>query len=689
MSAATYLAGVAVLTLMVVPVAIGAAFLRRRLLPTWSGAPARLAECVLALGYLIGIGMLLGSFGQLRTTPVVVACVVVGLGSAALAGRHRRQVTGDPQPSPPVGPRYRRIMIGLAVLTVGIVLAQWLPHVVSSYGRGMLDGDTTWYHAPFAARFVQTGWVTRLLYTNVEPIVTFFPANGELVAGLAILPFHHDILLPAINLAWLALALLAGWNVGRPYGAGPLGMSAVAAVMSLPVMATTQAGTLRNDVIAVALFLSAVALVLNARRQPAALGIAGLAAGLAVGTKVDLIVPVVALLVGTTVVAVHRARNKLQSVGPLLALAGVGGSFWYVRNLVRTGNPLPWYGAHLGPLTLPAAPLPSAAVGHTAIVNHFTDHGVWGGFILPGLKVAFGLAWPALLVLAALGAVLALVERGLSERRMLGGVAVVTAVAYLFTPNTFPGTSSLLGTLFDLNLRYLSPALACALALLATSPILAVGARRLCVGFVLLGVVAVDQVPGRLLQHAEWQTSAADVALGVTVTVIAAAAVALVLLSPWRQAQRPAITTAAIVAVACVGWPIQRAYLQNRYLHPNLVTPVSTVYPLARSLENQRIALAGDFLQYPLTGSNLSNWVQFVGQNGPHGAFEPVSSCQQWRDKLREGHYQYVVIAPEPFLEAEPDELTWTRSDPGATEVQAGTASIFRLKGPQGWDGCT
>jgi hypothetical protein len=45
---------------------VAAWFLRRLLLPTWSGSPARLAEAVLGVGAMILIGEVLGSAGALR-----------------------------------------------------------------------------------------------------------------------------------------------------------------------------------------------------------------------------------------------------------------------------------------------------------------------------------------------------------------------------------------------------------------------------------------------------------------------------------------------------------------------------------------------------------------------------------------------------------------------------------------------
>src|SRR6059036_1303848 len=59
---------------------------RARLLPSCTGAQARLVEAVLMLSAVTVISELLGSMGAFRPVPVLVAMVGVGLGAGALAG---------------------------------------------------------------------------------------------------------------------------------------------------------------------------------------------------------------------------------------------------------------------------------------------------------------------------------------------------------------------------------------------------------------------------------------------------------------------------------------------------------------------------------------------------------------------------------------------------------------------------
>src|SRR5205807_1868309 len=80
----------------------------------------------------------------------------------------------------------------------------------------------------------------------------------------------------------LGVFLLAAWCVGRPHGAGPLTLTAAALVPAAPILALTQPGAALNDLAALAFYLAAIALVVNGDRGPGALGVAGVAAGLAI-----------------------------------------------------------------------------------------------------------------------------------------------------------------------------------------------------------------------------------------------------------------------------------------------------------------------------------------------------------------------------------------------------------------------
>ena len=81
-----YLLGVAELGVIVGFAWLGAASVRRRLVPELDGAPAQLATAVLAIAGLLWIAEVLGTFGWFEAGPYLAAVVVVGAGTLAVGG---------------------------------------------------------------------------------------------------------------------------------------------------------------------------------------------------------------------------------------------------------------------------------------------------------------------------------------------------------------------------------------------------------------------------------------------------------------------------------------------------------------------------------------------------------------------------------------------------------------------------
>jgi hypothetical protein len=513
---------------------------------------------------------------------------------------------------------------------------------------------------------------------------------------------HHDVLSPLINLGFLGLALFAAWCAGRPYGAGALALVAVAVVLDAQLLAS-RAGEANNDIVALAFFLSAIAILLNAspaggdrtRGQgdssprgvlpPArgALLVAGLAAGLAIGTKLTLAAPVGLLTIGVIAIA---PRGRRAATG-LVWLAGVAatGSFWYLRNLFAAGNPLPWI--DLGFLPTPERLLhgrPDYSVAH-----YLTDSDIWSRWFVPGLEDGLGTLWWAVLVLAVAGVLLALLRHRPRVERMLALVAAAGAVAYLFTPLGASGPEGEpIG--FAINLRYLAAPLCLALILLAIMPRFRERRLELASFAVLAAMLVIGDKPFTFLDSSRAVGSAA---IGIAVTV------ALLIERPARRpdmslARRRALAgglVLVLVGIGVQGYRIQRDYLDGRYAHPQEKFGLGIGFTLARDLHDERIGIAGTssaFVQYGFYGNDLSNHVQYVGDPGAHGAFGPIIDCREWREALNRGEYTIVITAPQFRFQAPRDpvsapERRWIEGDPVAKLVRRdGDVSIFRLTGP-------
>lgn len=677
MSAGGYLLGLALLALILAPLAAGAVRARARLLPGWDGAPARVAEAVMALGALVVIAELLGTVGLFHEAALIPASLLAGFAAWRW---------GSPATPSESGPSQPRAWSWVALAGCALVAVAWLERTYHAVHNGMTDSDTLWYHVPYAARWVQEGSLTALHFTSYEPLTTFYPSIPSLLHAIPMLAFGTELLSPYLNLAWLALAFTAGWAIGRPFGAAPATLLGTALVMGAPIIVGMQAGSAKDDAPGVALVLCAVALLVNARGKPgeaeprgAAVALAGLAAGLLIGTKLSMVAPALALLLAA--VAAAPGRRRLWTAGAWAALFVVGGGFWYLRNLARTGNPVPWFEVNAGPLSLPSPELAPYTERYVteSVADHLGTSGFVGDYLTPSLEGAFGPPWWALLALALAGMAGALVT-GDRLLRALGGAGLLMAVAYVLTPGGAGGSPEGIPHLVFWSMRYLAPALAVGLVLLPLLPALR---ARLAWPMAALAAVLLAT------QFAEGGFAIWDGRPPIAVLLAPVAAAAAVLLARALRGRSRAVVGAA-VAAACVaalagGFKAQDIYFDNRYTDP--ASPLAMPYDWAKTVEDARIGIVGFYLQSPLLGEDLSNHVQYVGHEGGDGEFRSVRSCAEWRTELARGDYDYVVTAPFNFPwgatnDVYPREARWTETDPSARRIGRNRAvAIFELRG--------
>ena len=700
--------------LALTPVFVGARALRRRLVPELAGPPAALAEIVLDLSLVVGVTELLGTIGAFRLLPVLLSLGAVGV-AAMRVGRARPAPDRRPSPSsgaPPeptivssanptrVGPT--RTWRWATIIAVSVVSAEWMSRVVDSWRRGMSTTDTLWYHLPMAARFVQDGWTTRLHFVDARSLIVFYPETSELLHATLMLFLGNDVLSLVVNLGWLALALLSAWCIGRRFGVPHLTLIGAVVVLATPQVVLDDAGSGLTDIVGLALFLAAVALVSNAAREGvgprerrAEMLCGALAAGLAAGTKYTLVIPVVLLALGVIVLTPRRERIRFTM--RWLAVAGLAGGYWYIRNFIAVGSPIP--NAHLGvgPLHLPTIPFP----GTSSVAHFLFQRGAWSTYLLPGLHGAFGPVWWSVAAAAGAGFVLGLMASEDLTVKILAFIGFGCFVAYVVTPQIVGARAP---TNFQPNVRYVIPALV--MGTVALPIVLRRWPRiasALAVAYLI--VLGGTQFAGTIWRHvpsgyAPSVEGATPVVIGICFGILVAAFGVL-----WNTAGLPrlrlsehpaAFVTCAIVAVVglgIAGLSAEQYALSHRYRH---IQPMVSIYRWAQGVHNARIAIVDVSLQYPLYGKDLSNHVQYLAVRHANGVSEPIRDCRSWRRAVNKGRYQYVVAATPgfPFANKAPAvEAAWTRSDPAAHLLLTDSASgahawLFEIRGALDPDGC-
>ncbi|HEY7255986.1 MAG TPA: hypothetical protein VH476_04820 [Solirubrobacterales bacterium] len=658
-----YLLGAAALALLAITSWLGAAAARARLAPELTGVPSHLATSVIATALVIWVAELLGTLGWFAPVPYLAVVAVVGVGLWRLlpgvawgeGGRGRPRPQSPPHPM--TGPPDRSSPIqALAATLIGLIaVALFIPGVRDSLSTGMTGFDSTWYHGPFAAGFYQSGNTWDLHFIAPQFLAWFYPANAEIFHAIGMLAFDRDLISPLLNLGWFIGCLFALWSIGRRFRVGAYSLLLGALILTAPLL-SDQAGEARNDIVAIFFLLVAIAVLLNARSPaggaPArlsegALLVAGLAVGLAAGTKLNYLLPSATLLVGVAVAAPAGTRRRALGVGTLAAIAG--GGYWYLRNLFHTGNPLPWF-TDLGPLSLPGPEQNLGGREGHSVLGYLTDGSVWSEWFLPGLHHGLTIFWPLLGALALAGLLLALGPRADPYVRVTGAVGLAAALAWLVAPTSASGPDGIPRG-FESGLRYLAPALVLGMSLL---PIV-VGER--------LRDGGVGRLPNRRILKT-------PTSLGRRLS--------------GREMPRTPIAMVAALAAIAIGYPVQRHYLENRYRDPTFAAPgLNAVFAATSRVSGERIATTST-RQYPLFGTDLSNRVEYIGRHRPDGGFVAPTSCREWRRLIDAGHYEYVVASRdriEPGRPPYPASARWTEGPHAKLVLAIPPTKVFKLSG--------
>jgi hypothetical protein len=742
MSTSRYLLGAAELSVIAAALGLGAYHLRALLAPAWTGALARLAEIVIGISMLILVCELFGVLGLFKEVPLLLGCVAGGVGTTYLARRRGL-------PRPPEAPEARSswIMVAIGIAAAALVVVHWAHPSGQALDQGMYYQDTTWYHMSFSARFEQTGHVGPLHFTDPLKLAAwFYPQNSELLHGVGIVFLKTDFLSPLINMMWAALCLLAAWCVGRPYAIGGVTLLGAAVVLDSEMMVGSQAGQAPNDVAGLFFLMAALAFLVDGaasahaareaassrgpraraaepavataanprgRAQEFGVGVvedvpvegdpralatvgagplfmAGLAAGLGIGTKITLLATIAAFTVGVAILG--GRQHWLRALGIWLGGMVITCGFWYGRNFVHALNPFPQL-EKLGPINLPGPdqldlyPRPPHKLS-----EYYNDPTVWEHKLFPVLHDRLGPLWPVILAVVVVALIWALLRGGSALMRILAVTGMVAGIAYIFTPLTASGS---LGdpSGFDANLRYVAPVLTVGFLLLPLIPWFRHGKRP----WILIGLFSVLLIQGTVTQS-NWEFKHHLASVGMAFLIVGVPAL---LVAGQRARVSPvALASAGLVAlVLAVGLGRVREdyYLDHRYVtaaRPPLsggfrATPEwQPLQDWGRKASDQRIGVVGRasaFGQYFFYGTDLTNYVQYIGQELNRGTFRPIVRCAQWRRAINDGDYDYVVTTPKlgQIETTAPPENLWTSRDANVeTVIQSGPAAVYRVTGP-------
>ena len=666
MNVADYLLGCAALALGLLPWIPAARRLSRRMLPDRDVAIGALAAAIIGISGVVVTAELVGICDGFRRWPWAVASGAVAVVVGAL-GRGPDPRARSARPRLPQD-RAARVMLGCVVICIVATSGSLLGRDSAVVATGPLDADSVHYHLTQAAQIVHTHNIDRLHHTASSDGTLYYPYDAELLDAIAMLGPHPDIAVFGLNLLFGWLALLACWVIGSRWSRGAPALAAGAAVISLPIVSQASSGPGLNDLPSMAFLLSAIAMLSlvglpraerERNRWVPELVVAGCALGLAAGTKLN-VLPIAVLLAFGVVLLARSDRRLALSALALPAL--LTGGFWYIRNWVEVGSPVPDLNLTVGGHGFHVVPYPEVRPYAFTVAHYLGDAHVIRHWFVPGLHAVWTVLWPVVLLLLLAGLAMSLLADRSVLRRVIGIAIGVGFLAYLVTPTTAIGEPGA-PILFATNTRYALPTIVVAVVLFATSPRLTRFATLLTVGFTAMAVVLVSL--GSLPQQVDYANGLGiAVALGVVVVAIREIL--------WRGSRATTVLLAATVTVAAVGAGalLQHHYLRTRYAAD---TDQSRLFRAVGGLTDTRIGVAGHGYAYPFYGKNFDNTVNYVGISQPSHAYDGPMTCAALLGVLTRLHDDYVVVEPLPIEHTERID-TWILAIPGVDRVFSNSA---------------
>lgn len=294
-----------------------------------------LATAVLAAAGIVTTLQVFGFAGALRAGLVLL----VGAAVWGMVPRGRVEV-----PAPDAAGRGPGAWLAPAAIAAAALAVQ--------LGRALAKVPVEWdgltYHLFFPAHYLQVGGIVPLAMGRPIDQAAFYPQNAELLHALLMAFVSSDLLVAGSMVAWTGLAGIVTGRLARDLGASPAAAAVAGALTAtLPALLSRAASSyveplLTFAVVAAVLFTKR-ALEAEAGNQRVVTGaIAGLAIGLAAGTKFTAL-PWLAALGACLLLGLASGRAGMRrgaAAAAWVAGAALPAAGWLVRNALVAGNPI-------------------------------------------------------------------------------------------------------------------------------------------------------------------------------------------------------------------------------------------------------------------------------------------------------------------------------------------------------------
>ncbi len=290
--------------------------------------------------------LVLGSAGLLSIGPILIFLLVLNAllfwGHGVLPGGSRRRLQADVPAvrgkEAPAGPA-NSIAAGIALALVVVFV---LPPAIRLLVKGpSYSSDDLSYHASSIAHWLAEEKIS-LFGSSLS---TYYPFNSEILSLWHMLPFHADGLVGLVGVFWIGLLAFTVFSLTRKMDVPvPVSAACLALMIASPVVAVSAGRFSAVDFAGATAMLCALTFFLDSRepgipsrRRRADLLYSGLLAGFAAGVKAPFAVPGVVMLLW---LLASRGEKRMSSALLAGSAMVVACGYWYIRNIVYTGNPV-------------------------------------------------------------------------------------------------------------------------------------------------------------------------------------------------------------------------------------------------------------------------------------------------------------------------------------------------------------
>ncbi|MCM8787147.1 MAG: hypothetical protein NC935_03745 [Candidatus Omnitrophica bacterium] len=224
---------------------------------------------------------------------------------------------------------------------IGVIIL-WLYNTILEGSRFSWDDFT--YHAS-----IPTHWLLKeKIFFVPYPYQTYYPFNAEIISLWFMLPFRSDTFVSISGLCFCLLAIISMFQLMKACGCSMItSYFTVALFLLSPSIQKTAQTFSANDLAAPAMLLAAMVFLLPKpflRKADNFLDAfcCGICAGFAAGIKISFIPAIIIVGCAFFMVRYFLFSSKDTISCITLFLIGIIGTtcFWYVRNIILTGNPL-------------------------------------------------------------------------------------------------------------------------------------------------------------------------------------------------------------------------------------------------------------------------------------------------------------------------------------------------------------